>query len=140
MNSTGLAISRRRRAVTLRTHTIPLPLEKLPWKKNDCSHKTVIFRYSNELKSSYMSATEMRSELHQLIDQIDERFLKAVYLTIRAYQEKDPIVSYDIDGTPRTASELTAILDEEVEAARRGDFMTIEEFRKQSAQWGQSTR
>ncbi len=87
-----------------------------------------------------MSTTEMRSELHQLIDQVDERFLKAVYLMVRAYQEKDPVISYDIDGTPRTASELTAILDEEVEAARRGEYIAIEEFQKQSAQWGQSTR
>ncbi len=92
------------------------------------------------IKLLHMSTIEIRAELHKLIDQVDERFLKAVYLMISAYQEKDPIMGYDIDGTPRTASELTDILDKEVEAAQRGEYITIEEFQKQSAQWGKPTK
>jgi len=87
-----------------------------------------------------MSTTEIRAELHQLIDEIDDRFLKAVYLMVRSYQEKDPIIGYDIDGTPRSASELTAMLDDEVAAASRGEYKTIEEFRKESARWGKPTK
>ncbi|MEL7119825.1 MAG: hypothetical protein AAFO07_10300 [Bacteroidota bacterium] len=55
-------------------------------------------------------------------------------------QGSNPIVSYDIDGTPRTAMELTALLDEEVEAAKKGEYVTLQDFKKQSSTWGQSTK
>jgi hypothetical protein len=86
-----------------------------------------------------MSTIEIRAELHKLIDQVDERFLKAVYLMVSSYEMKEPL-GYDIDGTPRSASELTAMLDKEVEAAQRGEHITIEEFQKKSSQWGKPTR
>jgi len=55
--------------------------------------------------------------------------------------EDDPIVSYDVvTGTPRTASELTTILDREVEAARRGEYITLEDLRKKSDRWLASTK
>ena len=82
-----------------------------------------------------MGTLEIRAELHKLIDQLDEGFLKAVYLLVHSYQAKNKPLGYDLDGTPRTAAELTAILDGEVEAARRGEYLTIEEFQKQSSQW-----
>lgn len=92
------------------------------------------------IKLLFMSTIEIRDEMHKLIDQIDDRFLKALYLIVCSYQAKEPIIGYDIDGTPRTASELTAILDKEVEAAQRGEYITIEEFQKRSAQWGKPTK
>lgn len=90
-----------------------------------------------------MSTTDIRNESHQLLDQIDNRFLAAVHALLRTYKqqaeaekEEDPIVSYDVvTGTPRTASELTAILDKEVEAAHRGEYITLEDLRKESDQW-----
>ncbi|MCB0705324.1 MAG: hypothetical protein KDC34_08445 [Saprospiraceae bacterium] len=87
-----------------------------------------------------MSALKIRSELHELIDQVDERFLRAVYLMVSTYQGKDPIIGYDLDGRPRTASELTDILENEVALARRGEYITIEAFQKESAQWGKPTK
>ena len=89
-----------------------------------------------------MSTVDLRADLHQLIDQLDDRFLRAVHSMVSVYQEseEDPILSYDLDGTPRKASELTAILDAEVEAARKGDYITIEDFKKESATWGQHTK
>ena len=85
-----------------------------------------------------MSVVEIRSEIHQIIDRLDEDFLKVVYAMLDTYlqqQETDPIVSYDIDGTPRTASELQAILDAQLDAAKRGEYLTLEELRKQSDEW-----
>lgn len=87
-----------------------------------------------------MNAVKIRAELHELIDQMDERFLQAVYLLVSTYQGKDPVIGYDLDGVPRTASELTKILDEEVALARQGYYMPVKEFQKQSARWGQSTK
>jgi hypothetical protein len=95
-----------------------------------------------------MSTTDMRSEVATWLNELDDDFLAAVHAMVGTYRakqeakvEEDPIVSYDVvTGTPRTSSELTAILDKEVEAVRRGEFVTFEDFQKESAQWGQRTR
>jgi hypothetical protein len=100
-----------------------------------------------------MSTTDMRSEVATWLNDLDDNFLAAVHAMVGTYVAKqeaetkvekvedDPTVSYDVvTGTPRTASELTAILDKEVEAVRRGEFTTFEDFQKESAQWGQRTR
>ena len=90
-----------------------------------------------------MSVAEMRAEVHQMIDEVDSVFLEAIHAMLGTYkkrQKEDPIVSYDVDGTPRTASELTAILDAEVEMVKKGEYITIEEFQKQSSKWDQNTK
>lgn len=96
------------------------------------------------LKRILMSTVEMRAEVHQMIDEVDSVLLEAIHAmlgTYKKHQESDPVVSHDVvTGTPRTASELTTILDEEVAAVRRGEFITFEDFQKESAQWGQRTK
>ena len=95
-----------------------------------------------------MSTIEMRNDILKWVDEVDENFLSALHAMMGTYVTKqesetadDPIVSYDVvTGTPRTASELTEILDNEVAAVRRGEFVTFEDFQKESAQWGQRTR
>ena len=85
-----------------------------------------------------MSTVDMRAEVHQMIDEVDNALLEAIHAMLGTYkkrQEKDPIVSYDIDGTPRTSSELTAMLDEQVESGLRGEYTSIENLRKESDQW-----
>lgn len=87
-----------------------------------------------------MTTIDMRSESHQILDQVDDRFLEVVHAMLQAYarQAVEPVVSYDaVSGTPRTASEFTALLDGEVASVRRGEYMTIEDFKKESAKWGQ---
>lgn len=44
------------------------------------------------------------------------------------------------DGTPRTVNELTSILDAEIEAAKRGEYITIEDFKNQSTLWTQTIK
>jgi hypothetical protein len=98
-----------------------------------------------------MSTTDMRNEVAIWLNDLDDNFLAAVHAMVGTYASKqnaeveeaddDPIVSYDVvTGTPRTASELTAILDKEVEAARRGEYITLEDLRKKSNQWLASTK
>lgn len=90
-----------------------------------------------------MAAVDVRNNIARYLDQVeDESFLKVVESMLDTYvrENADPVVAYDIDGTPRTASELASMLDAELEAARKGNFVTIDEFRKVSAQWGQSTK
>lgn len=89
-----------------------------------------------------MSTAEIRSEIDRYLDMVkDESFLKVVHSILGTYiKEKEAIISYDIDGTPLTATELEAILDKEVEAGRRGEYTTLEELRKESDEWLESTR
>jgi hypothetical protein len=104
--------------------------------------KALPLRFKNTI--TVMSTADIRAESHQILEQMDERFLEVVHAMLLAYArqaELDPIVSYDAGmGTPRTASELTALLDEELEAVRRGESTSIEDFKKASAQWGQPTK
>lgn len=89
-----------------------------------------------------MSAAEIRSELHQLIDQVDERFLKAVYLMVSAYQkqEEDPIAGYDLEGNPKRASEMMDKYEAGIAAVETGDFITADELEEKTRQWLSRTK
>ena len=89
-----------------------------------------------------MSTAEKKQALQKRIDQIeDEKFLNAIYVMVEAYVEEDPIIGYDpVDGTPKHASRMQEELKQEVEAGRRGEYITLEELRKKSDQWLQRTK
>ena len=78
-----------------------------------------------------MSAVEIRTELHQLIDEIDEHFLKAVHSMVSTYHTEKPL-GYEVNGNPIWASKLGVELDEEVGKARQGNYITVEELEKRS--------
>jgi hypothetical protein len=85
-----------------------------------------------------MSTADIRAEVHQIVDRLDENFLKIVHSILDAYlqsQEDDPVVGYDIDGTPKRASVMKEELREEVERAGRGEYISVEELHKKSEQW-----
>ncbi|MEL6658811.1 MAG: hypothetical protein AAFY48_01545 [Bacteroidota bacterium] len=89
-----------------------------------------------------MSAVEMREEVHQLIDQIDDRLLKAVYAMLGTYvkKEDDPVLGYETDGTPVTASTFLEQAEKAVAEAKEGKGITVEELRKRSEEWLNRTR
>ena len=86
-----------------------------------------------------MSAVEIRTELHQLIDQLDEHFLKAVHSMVSVYQSEKPI-GYEVDGSPIWGSKLGEELDKEVEMAKKGNYITVEELEKRSEKWLTNTK
>lgn len=82
-----------------------------------------------------MSAAEVRSELHQLIDELGERFLRAVNLMVRAYQveEKEEVVGYRIDSRePVYRSKLGEELDAIVKEVEEGNFITLDDLKSES--------
>lgn len=90
-----------------------------------------------------MSSTEVRNQIDLFLDQVDDRFLMVIHAMLGTYvdqQSKDPIMGYDIDGTPRTASELTTMLDKQVQEGRNGKYLSLEELRKASDQWLNPTK
>ncbi|PTM13830.1 MAG: hypothetical protein DA408_05065 [Bacteroidetes bacterium] len=91
-----------------------------------------------QLKQMLMSATEIRAEVHQMIDEVDDNLLEAIHAMLGTYkkrQEEDPIVGYEIDGTPITVSTLEQQADEAVAQVERGEYITLEELAKESEEW-----
>ena len=88
-----------------------------------------------------MSTTEIKEALKKHIDDADDRLLRMLIAMIEAYhEEEDPVISYDVHGNPRRASELRALLREQVEAGRRGEYISVDELEKRSKQWLKDTK
>lgn len=91
-----------------------------------------------------MNTIEIRKAIYQYVDQLDDRFLKAVLAMLKTYsdqKEEDPIIGYDpVDGTPLKASFLQEELAKEVKAAKRGEYITVEELDKRSKKWLDRTK
>ena len=93
---------------------------------------------SVQLKPLLMSTAEKRETLRQKIDQLDEKFIEAIYAIVEAYEEKDedPIIGYDIEGNPKRASVMKKIYNEQVKnAIEKGEFITIEDLEKEMETW-----
>jgi hypothetical protein len=76
-------------------------------------------------------------EFSRTIDQLDDRLLEAAHamLGTSVQKEVDPVVGYEADGTPITASTLEQQADEAVTQIERGEYTTWEELEKESEQW-----
>ena len=90
-----------------------------------------------QLKQMLMSATEIRAEVHQMIDEVDNNLLEAIHAMLGTYKkgQEDPVVGYEIDGTPITISTLERQADEAVAQVERGEYITLEELEKESEEW-----
>lgn len=85
-----------------------------------------------------MSVVEIRSKVHQIIDRLDEGFLNVVHSMLDTYiqqQKADPVIGYDIDGTPKHSTVMETEMRLQVDAAKRGEFTTLENLRKESDEW-----
>jgi hypothetical protein len=88
-------------------------------------------RFTPDLPSA-MSQIELRDELHQLIDQVDEGFLKAIHHLLLAYQQReqpDAIIGYDTAGKPLYAKEALTTYARRLEAMRQGQEVDLEAFK-----------
>jgi hypothetical protein len=99
--------------------------------------KTFIFM---QIKQMLMNATEIKAQINISLEKVqDERFLRALYLMVSAYQEEEPL-GYKMDGTPIFGSVLGKELDREVEEAKQGRYISVEELEKRSKQWMERTK
>ncbi len=88
-----------------------------------------------------MDSLDLKSAVHGLVDKLDTPFLEVVYSMLDTYlqqREKRPIVAYDLDGTPRTALELAALLDKEATSALKGEVIPLDKLKKQFSEWGRN--
>ena len=92
-----------------------------------------------------MSAVELRTEIDSLLDVVqnkNESFLKVVHSMLSTYAQEldDPVLGYETDGTPLTASAFLKQADEAMAAVEQGDYVTLEELEKESEEWLKPTK
>ena len=89
-----------------------------------------------------MSTAEMKSEIHTLLEQVEDSYVEAIHTLLNNHvgKQDDPIVSYDIDGNPQYASQMKEIYLNELEKMKNGNFMTHEEFKKRPKPWMKPTK
>ena len=82
-----------------------------------------------------MGTVELRKKLHSYIDHADERFLRMVHSLAAEYtKDESEVVAYRV-GNAITKSQLYQELKEAEREIENGDYLTIEEFEKESSQW-----
>lgn len=80
-----------------------------------------------------MSTAEIREEVHHLVDYLDDKFLNAVHALLEAYvQEGEP---YGTEDEPIPASEMKQHLQEEVEKALQGQYISVDQWHEKSEKW-----
>lgn len=84
-----------------------------------------------------MDSTQIRNEVHQIIDQIDESFLNVVHSMLDSYmqQKGNPVIGYDVDGNPKHAKEMEEVYKARVLRVEQGEYTSIEDLRKESSKW-----
>lgn len=79
----------------------------------------------------------MRAEVHQMIDELDDSFLRIVHSMLGTHAEENeyPVVGYDLYGNPKRANELMEEYEQELAAAERGEAIAADVFAKRTKEW-----
>lgn len=92
-----------------------------------------------------VSAVEIRAEIDNLLDKVqdkNESFLKVVHSMLSSYVQgqEDPVIGYETDGTPVTVSAFLEQADKAMAAVERGEYITLEQLKKESEEWLNRTK
>ena len=101
------------------------------------------FYRSKFISMTSSNTAEMKADLHRYIDALDDKFIAIVHAMVDAYmaqQEEDPIIGYDIQGNPMFASVAKREFKARLEAIDRGEYLTLEELKKDSETWLKGTK
>ncbi|MEM0992528.1 MAG: hypothetical protein AAF847_10375 [Bacteroidota bacterium] len=84
-----------------------------------------------------MNTAAIRTEIHDMVDHLDDSFLKVVHSMLATYRQEqiDPIVGYDLKGNPLYASVAKVEYAKRVEAMKNGQSTSIEDLRKEATEW-----
>lgn len=88
-----------------------------------------------------MSSAEIKERVLEQLEEADDKLIRMIYAMMEAYlTDEDPIISYDVNGNPRRASELKTLLDKGVEEVRKGNYISVDELDEKSKQWIKPTK
>jgi len=91
-----------------------------------------------------MSTAQIKEVLHHQIEQVDERFLRVMFVMTETWikEQEDAALEAEInaippspDWKPMTEKQLMARLAEGSAQIERGEYHTIEEVRKEAELW-----
>ncbi len=81
-----------------------------------------------------MGVQKLRQDLHEYINQADERFLKMVYAMSKEYKKTD-VAGYDTGGSPITKENLVKRAKSASQRVKSGEFVTQEDLEKEIENW-----
>ncbi|MEL6717826.1 MAG: hypothetical protein AAFO82_00750 [Bacteroidota bacterium] len=82
-----------------------------------------------------MTVTEIKADLYQSIEQLDEKFLKAVYAMVKTYTAKEEIIGYHLNGMPITQNELEEQIQIGEEQIQEERYVSTEELKAKRDLW-----
>jgi len=80
-----------------------------------------------------MTSSQIKKEIHQYIDQADERFLKVVY-GIMQY-DKEEIIGYTSQGQPINSAALKKRVKAASKRVKQGHYIAQEDLEKEMQNW-----
>ena len=84
-------------------------------------------------EGSFGGRNEIRAEVHQWIEQLDDKFLNAIHSMLETYVQHEE--GYGTSDNPISAEEMKNQLREEVEKGRQGQYISVDEWHEKSEQW-----
>ncbi len=83
-----------------------------------------------------MSSAQVKKQLHDYIDQVDDRILHAMYAMLQNYlQQEEAIVGFTVQGQPLTKKDMIDSLNEAVSDVEKGKGISSDDIRKQKKNW-----
>ncbi len=82
-----------------------------------------------------MTAVEIRAELQESLEHLDEQFLKAIYAMVKTYTAKEAVVGYHLSGMPITQSELEEQIKLGEQQIQEGKYVSTKELKKKVSTW-----
>lgn len=88
---------------------------------------------------------EMRREVIATVARVDKSFLRVVHSTLSTYaeeqlEEDDLTVICEPDGTPVDVEVFEKEMQQSIDDARKGDKISIEDYKKKTEAWLNVTR
>ena len=77
-----------------------------------------------------MTITEKKAQIHDYLEQVDDSLVQAVHAMLGTYiAQQNEIITYDVNGQPKLASEMKQVYREGLEAVKRGEGKSLEEMK-----------
>jgi len=89
-----------------------------------------------------MNAVELKNQIHQYLDQVDDSLLQAIHSMLDTYVKgkKDTVIGYDTQGEPILSSQAKKQYEKDLKAVEKGAFITSKDLRKVSKEWLKPTK
>jgi len=78
-----------------------------------------------------MSTVEMKAQIHEYLNQVDDDFVEAIHAMLDTYiaKQKDTILGYDVHGNPKYAAVMKEKYKEDLKAVKQGKGKSLKEMK-----------